>query len=182
MKIRRKDVLTPANATSIIGLTLTIYGALNLTTLSGVLLLGLGRIIDVFDGKIARATHTSRFGAAVDAVCDKVGLAFLVPAAWVHEIAPYWLLIYIILQNVLNMIFSALTAVRGGKPTSSQAGKYAMFAQNLSLGSYALASVTSLDFMAPVGLFLGLISLYWAAPATYGYFKMTPAPKERDTI
>ena len=171
MKLTYKDVFTPANAVSIIGLSLTIYGAFNITTLHGVLLLGLGRVIDVFDGKIARATHTSSFGALLDATCDKIGIAFLVTAVWIADIAPLWLLIYILAQNILNVLFSLLAIGRGGEISSSKAGKYAMFLQNISLGGYALAKVTPLTGFAVFGFIVGLISMYWAVLATYGYFK-----------
>lgn len=174
MKITRRDVFTPANATSILGLSLTIYGAFNLTSLSGVLILGLGRFIDVFDGKIARATHTSKLGALVDATCDKIGIAVLVPAAWIADIAPVWLLVYILLQNILNVVFSILTAARGGEPESSKHGKYAMFIQNISLGCYALGAATDLDFFITLGLLLGISSIFWAVRATYGYAQLLP--------
>ncbi len=175
MKVTRKDIFTPANATSILGLSLTIFGSFNLTTLHGVLLLGLGRFVDIFDGKIARATHTSRFGATLDATCDKIGLAILIPAAWIAQIAPYWLLVYILVQNVLNVIISWMITARGGSVASSKMGKYAMFVQNISLGSYALSSVTELTAFSAIGLILGISSIYWATQATYGYARCIPA-------
>jgi phosphatidylglycerophosphate synthase len=170
MKVTRQDLFTPANAVSLIGLILTIYGSFNLSSISGVLLLGLGRFIDIFDGKIARATHTSDFGAMLDATCDKIGIAVLVPAVWLADIAPVWLLVYILVQNILNVIFSLIAVNKGGAVSSSKAGKYAMFLQNISLGGYALASVTPLDFFAVIGLILGIASIYWAIKATSGYY------------
>lgn len=167
-------MFSPANATSVIGLTLTIIGSFHLTTLAGVLTLGVGRFIDIFDGPIARRTHTSPLGALVDATCDKIGIAVLVPAAWITHIAPYWLLIYILVQNVLNVVFSALTSARGGTPAASRYGKHALFAQNISLGFYALGSVTDIRTLDITGLIIGLASIYWAARATYGYFLATP--------
>lgn len=172
--ISRQDVFSLANATSLLGLALTIYGAMHITTLHGVLLLGLGRFIDVFDGKIARATHTSQLGAAVDATCDKIGIAALVTAAWLSHIAPYWLLVYILIQNILNIIVSALTSARGGTPAASRMGKYAMFLQNVSLGCYALGYTTDINFFGILGLVVGLISVYWAVRATYGYAVLLP--------
>lgn len=174
MKITKSDVFSPANAVSVIGLSLTIYGSLNIETLSGVLILGLGRFIDVFDGKVARATHVSRLGAIVDATCDKIGIAFLVPAIWIAGIAPIWLLVYILAQNLLNVIFSGLAAIRQAKPTSSQYGKHAMFMQNISLGFYALGNTIDNRAFTLAGLVIGLASIYWAVRATYGYFKLVP--------
>jgi phosphatidylglycerophosphate synthase len=170
MKVSRADIYTPANAISLIGLGLTMYGSLTITSLHGVLLLGLGRFIDIFDGKVARATHTSSFGAILDATCDKIGIAFLVPAVWLANIAPTWLLIYILAQNILNVIISFIALRHKGSISSSRAGKYTMFLQNISLGGYALASVTPLDFFATLGLFVGILSIYWAIKASSGYY------------
>jgi phosphatidylglycerophosphate synthase len=179
MKITRSDIFSPANAVSVIGLSLTIYGSFHIKTLAGVLILGLGRFIDIFDGKIARATHVSRFGAAVDATFDKIGLAFLVPAIWIADIAPYWLLVYILLQNLLNVVFSLVATMRNAKPTSSKFGKHAMFLQQISLGFYALGNTIDNRVFTVLGLIIGLASIYWAVQATYGYFKMVPEKPER---
>lgn len=174
MQINKRDIFTPANATSLIGLSLTIWGSLHIHELSGVLVLGLGRFIDIFDGKIARATHASRFGAIVDATCDKIGIAFLVPAIWIAGIAPIWLLVYILAQNLLNVLFSGMASIRKAKPTSSQYGKHAMFMQNISLGFYALGNTINNRAFTVIGLLIGLASVYWAVRATYGYFKLVP--------
>jgi phosphatidylglycerophosphate synthase len=174
MKITKADIFSPANAISLIGLTLTIYGSLHIKSLIGVLILGTGRFIDIFDGKIARATHVSRFGAIVDATCDKIGIAFLVPAIWAAHIAPIWLLVYILAQNLLNVVFSVLATARKAKPTSSQYGKHAMFMQNISLGFYALGNTIDNRAFTIIGLIIGLASIYWAVQATYGYFKLVP--------
>lgn len=174
MKITRADVFSPANVVSLIGLGMTIYGSLHIATLSGVLILGLGRFIDIFDGKLARATHTSRLGAIVDAAFDKIGLAFLVPAIWIADIAPYWLLVYIIVQNLLNVLFSLISSARKAKPTSSKFGKHAMFLQQISLGLYALGNTIDNRTCTVIALVIGLASIPWAVQATYGYFKLVP--------
>lgn len=172
--ITKKDVFSPANAVSVLGLVMTIWGSLHINSLEGVLILGLGRFIDIFDGKIARATHASRLGAIVDATCDKIGFAFLVPAIWIAGIAPVWLLVYILGQNLLNVVFSGWAALRHAKPTSSRYGKHAVFMQNISLGLYALGNTIDNHFCITAGLILGVASIYWAARATYGYFKLVP--------
>lgn len=174
MTITKKDIFSPANAVSILGLLLTIWGSLHISSLAGVLILGVGRFIDIFDGKIARATHVSPLGALVDATCDKIGIAFLVPAIWIAGIAPYWLLIYILAQNILNVILSSLTAARKSVPAASRYGKHALFLQNISLGSYALGNTIDNSGFTTAGLIIGIASIYWAARATYGYFKLVP--------
>ena len=180
MKITKHDLFSPANAISLIGLSLTIIGSINVHSLAGVLLIGLGRFIDLFDGKVARATHSSRFGAAVDATFDKIGLAFLVPAIWIAHIAPYWLLVYIIVQNVLNVIFSLIASAKKAKPSSSRFGKHAMFFQQISLGFYALGNTIDFRPFTILGLIIGIASMYWAVQATYGYAKLVPVKAKAD--
>lgn len=175
--ITRADVFSPANAISLIGLGLTIYGSLNITSVVGVLLLGAGRFIDVFDGPIARRTHTSSLGALVDATCDKIGIAFLVSAVWIAHYAPVWLLAYVIIQNLANVILSWLTAQRGMKPAASRSGKYAMFLQNVSIGFYALGAVLEQTWLQWPGLLIAIVSMYFAARATSGYFRAVPKKK-----
>jgi phosphatidylglycerophosphate synthase len=172
--ISKADVLSPANAISLVGLGLTIYGSFNITSLTGVLLLGAGRFIDVFDGPIARRTHTSSFGALVDATCDKIGIAFLVGAVWIADYVPTWLLVYVVAQNIANVMLSWLTARRGMKPTASKSGKYAMFLQNVSIGLYALGAVLEQAWLDLPGLIVAVVSMYFAARATSGYFNAVP--------
>ena len=167
-------MFSPANAVSLIGLAMTIYGSLHISSLSGVLILGLGRFIDIFDGKVARATHVSQLGATVDATCDKIGIAFLVPAIWIAHIAPVWLLVYILAQNILNVLFTLWATIRGAKTASSRYGKKAMFIQNISLGCYALGNTIDNHPFKIAGLILGLASIIWAVRATYGYFLQVP--------
>lgn len=175
--ISRADILSPANAVSLVGLAFTIYGAIHIHSLAGVLILGLGRFIDIFDGKVARATHVSPLGALVDATCDKIGMAFLLPAVWFAGIAPYWLLIYIAVQNISNVVLSWLTARRGHTPAASRSGKYAMFLQNMSLGFYALGNTIDQRTFTVIGLIIGLASMYWAVLATRGYAALLPRKK-----
>lgn len=181
MRVTKADIFSPANAVSLIGLSFTIYGAFHIESLVGVLILGTGRLIDVFDGKIARATHVSRLGAIVDATCDKIGITFLVVAVWTAHIVPVWLLVYVAAQNIMNVIISGISAARGGKPVSSRNGKYAMFVQNISIGCFALGNVINVQILTTLGLLLGVISLYWGVRATYGYAKMLPQKKTQQT-
>lgn len=172
--ITKADVFSIANFVSLVGLSLTIFGALTINSLSGVLILGLGRFIDVFDGIIARRTHTSPFGALVDATCDKIGIAFLVGAVWLAELAPLWLLVYVLVQNIANVFLSGLTAKRGATPAASKYGKYAMFLQNIAIGLYALGNTLDNTVTTNFGLIVGITSMYFAIRATKGYFEQVP--------
>lgn len=174
-EIKRRDVFAPANFVSVVGLVFTLYGAFHITSLTGVIFVGVGRFIDVFDGIVARSTHASPFGALVDATCDKIGIAVLLSTVWIADLAPYWLLIYIALQNIMSITLNWLTASRDGEPKASKDGKYTMFLQNLSLGSYALGNVIDFRPLTVLGLCIGIVSMYWAARAIQGYVQHLPS-------
>lgn len=167
----KRDVLTVANAVSIVGLILTIAGAFNIEHIAGAILIAIGRLLDVLDGKIARATHSSRFGAGIDATCDKLGLAFILPALWIAQMAPKWILIYIIVQNIINIILSLVALYRKITMHSSKQGKQAMFLQNLCLAGFIFGGVLNLHIISILASIVGIISLYWSVQASYSYFK-----------
>lgn len=177
VRIHPGDVLTPANFISVAGLTLVVYGSFHITAGIGVLALFIGRCLDLMDGPIARRTHTSRFGAAIDALADKLAMTALLIACWHFQVAPLWVVGYIAIQNVANLILSVRTELRGGNPEANREGKYAVFLQNITIGTYALAGIAHMGWLEPIALVIALISLYWAVYATQGYAKQLLSTK-----
>jgi phosphatidylglycerophosphate synthase len=169
VKLQPGDILTPANVVSVAGLALVLFGSFNITKGMGVIALFFGRCFDLLDGPIARRTHTSRFGAAVDALSDKLAMTALLIASVHFHVAPTWIIIYIAVQNIANLILSVRTELRGGHPEAAREGKYAVFLQNIALGTYATAGVIDVDLLRPLALVVTLTSIYWAALATRGY-------------
>lgn len=105
-----------------------------------------GRVLDLVDGPVARKLHQlSDLGAALDASADKIAAAAIVAGEWHKGVAPKSALGAIVGQNLLNGLATLAAAKRHPdeelRPTKD--GKYAMFAQNLALGSYALAANVS---------------------------------------
>ena len=141
MKIEARDVFTPANAVSLIGLGLTIHGATELNSLQGVIEIGLGRAMDVLDGPIARRTHASRFGAALDAVSDKIAIGALIVGSWQYDTVPKPVIGLIAAQNVISAGISVYAEKQKLDMDSSKDGKHSMFLNILAMGSFALSSV-----------------------------------------
>ena len=177
INIQPGDIITPANFVSLVGLSMVLYGAVKLNTSYGVILMVIGRSLDLLDGPLARRTHTSRFGAVLDALSDKLAIASLVVACWHYEIAPIWAIIYIAVQNIANLLLSVVAELRGGKPETNREGKYAVFLQSAALGMYSIANVSSLEVITLSALIITLASMYWAVFATRGYAEQLLATK-----
>lgn len=175
MKIEKEDILTPANLATILGLALTIHGATQLNTVQGVAEIGVGRVLDLLDGPIARATHASRLGAMLDASADKLATFAILASAWHYDVAPKTMIGLIAAQNIINAGISLYAEHHDKNMESSLAGKRAMFLQNLAVGGYALAGVVGSDTiqngLEATSLVAGVAGLAVGALATYGYLR-----------
>ena len=154
LHITRRTLLTWPNAVSIVGFTLVLAGTLHLDTWAGFGLVVAGRLADMADGRLARSTHhTSRFGALLDATLDKLAVLAMIIAMWAHAMAPAWILLVIVLQNVINTLATAVAEQshpgRNLKP--SRSGKYAMAVQNLALASFVISYLISPPFDLAAG-------------------------------
>lgn len=175
MKIEKGDILTPANVTTIIGLALSIHGATQLDTAQGVAEVAVGRILDLLDGPIARATHTSRFGAVLDAGADKLAVFTILAAAWHYEVAPNALIGLVAGHNLLNVAVSLYAERQHRDLESSTAGKRSMFLENIAIAGFALAQVivneTIQLAIVASSLAAGVAGLVVGAVATAGYIR-----------
>ena len=84
-------VITPANAITLIGFVVLLYGLgaiLERDYLLGLTLIVMGRLLDIADGLAAEATHTkSPLGELFDATIDKVGTVLTVVVLVVAQVA-----------------------------------------------------------------------------------------------
>lgn len=140
MEISKQDVLTPANALSTAGLLLTVVGSANIDKVSGVAMVGVGRALDLADGYVARRTHASEFGAAVDATFDKLAVAAIAVQAWRHDAAPDAVLAAVVTFNIINAVSNVYADRKGFEAKTSIDGKLGMFGQNVAVGAFALAN------------------------------------------
>ena len=143
---RSYGTLTPANFVSLIGGVLAFYGLiliLNSETVSGLLFLTIGRVADLFDGIIAEYTKTkSPLGELVDAIADKLVIAFAIIIFAALELVPWPIVALIALQNVFNGLAVIIGRLRKIRIHPSKYGKY----------STALAWVTLIFY--PFGVWI----------------------------
>lgn len=173
--VTKKDLLAPANFVTLAGFVLTIWGSLHLATLAGVVCLAIGRALDLLDGPVARRTHTSRFGAVLDASIDKFAVLAIVTGLLGYNLAPPIIVLYILLQNGISSVFTTLASRRHIIISTSQSGKLNIFFQMVTMLLFASMNQvghpwsTLLETSAYVALG---ISLYYAIDATKGYAGM----------
>lgn len=173
MKLQRDDIATPANLISLIGLVLVIIGTLNLTTWTGLILLAIGRFLDIADGYVARRTHTSDFGAAVDATTDKLTIVLIIIALLRFDLAPLWVILYILVQNVLVATIAVAASRRYIQLKTSFAGKRNMFLQNIAMLFFAwsaLVSGSAFTIVFVISYAVLIASIPLAIKATAGYY------------
>lgn len=161
LKLTKTDLLTPANAITLIGLVLTVAGMLRFNTYLGLALVFAGRTLDLLDGPVARRTRTSRIGAIFDATTDKIVSFGLLIAAYLFDLAPLWFIVPVFLYHLSIVAYSVMTEHRGASVETIQPGKYAIFLQTGALVLFVWASLSdTLDtaaFIAAIVLAVGSI-------------------------
>jgi phosphatidylglycerophosphate synthase len=175
MKISRQDLLSPANLVTLCGLALTVAGSIQLDTFIGFLAVLSGRILDLFDGPIARRTHTSRFGAVLDATVDKLAILAMITGMLAFGLAPIGVMGYILAQNVLVSGLNTIASLRKITVHTTDDGKHNVFLQISSMLLFVLASFVQgpfHDFIIGLAYLALATSLYSAFYATKDYFRM----------
>jgi phosphatidylglycerophosphate synthase len=166
------DIVTPANVITIIGLGLSAHGAAHIYKLSGVIEFGAGRILDLADGFVARRTYESRTGAILDGTVDKIAVAAIVLSALIHKAAPIVVLLIIAAYNLINMVSTIYAELMKAGPKTVRPGKYAMFLQNVALGSFILGNALNHNHIWDMlGWFVFSISVPVASLASYLYIQ-----------
>ena len=134
--------LTPANLASLAGGFLSVYGlfiVFNGEIVSGLSLLTIGRIADLLDGMIAEYTKTkSPLGELVDAIVDKLVVAFAVIIFAVSGLVPWPIIALIAAVNIFNGLFGLLGKLKKLAMHPSKFGKYSTFLAWITLIFYPL--------------------------------------------
>jgi phosphatidylglycerophosphate synthase len=184
MRITKRDLFTPANVVTVCGLVLTVVGSLKLNTWPGFAAVLIGRLLDILDGPVARRTHTSRFGAVLDATADKLTLLAMAIGLLAFELAPVMVVAYILLQNIGVSIVNTLASLRKITVHSTVDGKWNIFLQCTSMLLFVLgclvggATRTVITALAYIAL---VASFYFAARATRDYFRILKPKSPKTT-
>jgi len=97
--------VTPANIVTVIGFGIVVYGLvclMNQQYWAGLILLAIGRLLDIVDGIVADKTGTkSPLGETFDAVADKIGTLFTIIVFIVAGITHLWVILALIIPQVV---------------------------------------------------------------------------------
>jgi phosphatidylglycerophosphate synthase len=165
-------IVSPANGITVIGLGIVIYGLVLLLQgeyLWGLILLVVGRLLDIADGVVAEATQTkSATGELFDAAADKIGTLLTIVVLIAGNIADWWVIVALILPQVLIPLLVFYKRQKNIRVHPTRQGKVSMALTWVgiaglilvkALGSApALAVVTYL--IIAVSLLLGLYALW----------------------
>ena len=177
-----KDVFTIPNFISVAGATLAIHGSKKIDTVEGLAECAVGRSADVLDGIVARMTgQTSNFGAALDAITDKIVMAKFLYELYEKEMVPKKVLDTVAVLNLINAAATGIANLRSdekGETRPTKSGKLAMAGETVTLISYIAAHIAEQDknpklakILRKLGAGAFAASLPFAAHATCTYIK-----------
>lgn len=187
-----KDTFTIPNAMSITGGILTWHGAGSIESTAGLSEVIIGRIIDVLDGAVARATgQTSNLGAGVDAITDKLVTGKLLYEMRQNGAAPKSVIDTIALLNTVNAAATGIANIRnrgkGASDRPSKSGKLAMTGETVTLFAYAGAYTAEhnghpglAEMLRKFGRATLIVSLPFATRAAHEYLKRAAANNDND--
>jgi len=125
-----RGFVTPGNLITLIGFGIVIYGLVALLQKYfwlGLILLAVGRLLDILDGFVAEATHTkSPLGETFDAVADKAGTLLTIIVLIVANIAAWWMIVALIIPQLLIPIVIFYKQRAGVRVHPTRPGKLSM--------------------------------------------------------
>ena len=139
------NVFTIPNLISVTGAALAIHGSKKIDTAEGLAECAVGRLADVLDGKVARMTgQTSNFGAALDAITDKIVMAKILYEMDKKKLAPKKVIDIVAVLNLINALATGIANLRSDekaetRPTKS--GKVGLAMETAALVAYAAAEL-----------------------------------------
>ena len=169
---RTHGIVTPANAVSVVGFAMVLWGLGELVVGSytvAIALLFFGRMADVLDGYLANKTGTkSPLGETLDAGFDKIATMFAVLVLGMSGIAPWWVLVGLLAAQLFVIGVTIYSRHYHLHLHPSRSGKYSMAVSWLGLGGFifgtALSGTTATVFTAfgyglgGLGICLGAIA------------------------
>jgi phosphatidylglycerophosphate synthase len=167
---KTNGVFTPGNVVTILGAALSGWGIGMLVAHHiwwAIILLAIGRLLDIVDGMVADRTGTkSGLGEILDAVIDKFIISFTVIGMIVAQVAPLWLLIVFILPHLIITVIANLERAWGIRVHPSRLGKTTALLAWLAIPLVLLVTALNLDLP---NIFVLLAYLFMLVSAGFGF-------------
>ncbi len=176
-------IVTPGNLISCGGAILVFIGLfqlMNEVTITGVLLVAVGRLADAVDGFVADKTGTkSRVGEAIDSTMDKLVAGAALITVFAYDLLPVIVTIIIAAHTLINSIIAIVGRLRNVDMHPSLFGKLATLLIWVTILSYLMAyfleNKTELTTIPSItyGLSWLLFTIFFwlAAVSTADYYK-----------
>lgn len=147
-----KGIVSPANVITVVGLGIVFYGLVTLLQgnyLLGLVLLAVGRLLDIVDGIVAESTGTkSPLGELFDAAADKIGTILTIVVLIFANIAYWWVIVALILPQVIIPLIVWYKGRRKIRVHPTRQGKLSM--------AFLWVGIVGLILIKAVGDFLPL--------------------------
>lgn len=138
-----KEIFTVPNGISLAGFSAVVKGSTEADPAKALAYTTTGRALDLVDGAAARALNQgSDFGAGVDALLDKFGMAAIVAGGLYHKRIPALAAGAVVAHNSLNAAASITHEIRHPDQPSrpSKVGKVGLFIENAGMLAYLASS------------------------------------------
>ncbi len=175
-KIAAKTIglVTPANLITVLGLSIVVYGLvliLNEQYWVGIILLGVGRLLDIVDGLVADVTKTkSPTGEIFDAAADKIGTVLLIAVLILADITHWWVVVALIIPQVIIPIVSFYKRQKGINVHPTLAGKLSMGLTWVGILGLLILKALGIPALLAVGIYVTVgVSLILGLYAIWQY-------------
>ena len=130
LAVSTHGIISPANVITLIGFLLLVYGLMMIVRdeyWPGLVMLVIGRLLDVVDGMVAEATSTkSPLGEMFDAGVDKIGTLLTILILIVCNVAPWGLMAALVIPQVAISLVALYKKRRGEALHPTRPGKLSM--------------------------------------------------------
>lgn len=180
---RTNGIVTPANGVTFVGLGVALAGIIELLARHfwwAIILLAVGRLLDIADGVVADRTGTkSALGEILDATVDKVVTVLTVAALFVAQAAPWWLLGVFILPHIIISIIVIIGRATDLKLHPSRLGKTTMLLAWIVIPLVLLINALGLIWPHPLVVLTyaaALVSAGFGFVTAYSYLPKSARP------
>ena len=169
-----KGIVTPGNIVSVIGLALVVYGLILVLENNfwlGLVLIAVGRGLDVVDGVVAEATKTkSPLGEMVDAAFDKIGTLLTILVLFVGQVAAWWALTALLLPQFIIPLVILYKRKKGIGVHPTRAGKLSMALTWVGIVGLLIAKALAVPFALSLAVYVVIgVSLMLGVYALWQY-------------
>lgn len=166
-----RGFVTPPNVITVIGLALVVYGLFLLLSehyWTGLVLVAVGRALDIVDGAVAQKTNTkSPLGEIFDAAADKFGTLFTIIALFAAQITFWWLLVVLLVPQVVITLISFYKKARNASTHPTRQGKLSMASLWAALIGFIISKALDLSNAHPFAIFIYLLAAVSTVLAAY---------------